>query len=112
MLVWLVDAGGVNIVIAFFLVSLSFLVLRRREPDMPRPFRVAAGPVVGWAAVVLSLGLAVLYLPGMPAALIWPAEWLIVGLWWLIGLWFVLRLPRIPAGPQAEEQLIAATVER
>jgi basic amino acid/polyamine antiporter, APA family len=112
MLVWLVDAGGINIVIAFFLVSLSFLVLRRREPDMPRPFRVAAGPVVGWAAAGLSLGLAVLYLPGMPAALIWPAEWLIVGLWWLIGLWFVLRLPRIPAGPQAEEQLIAATVER
>jgi basic amino acid/polyamine antiporter, APA family len=47
----------------------------------------------------------------MPAALIWPAEWLIVGLWWLIGLWFVLRLPRIPAGPHAEEQLVAATVK-
>jgi basic amino acid/polyamine antiporter, APA family len=112
MLVWLVDAGGINIVIAFFLVSLSFLVLRRREPDMPRPFRVAAGPVVGWAATGLSLGLAVLYLPGMPAALIWPAEWIIVGLWWLVGLWFVLRLPRIPAGPDAEERLVAATVKR
>jgi len=112
MLVWLVDAGGMNIVIAFFLVSLSFLVLRRREPDMPRPFRVPAGPVIGWAAAVLSLGLAVLYLPGMPAALVWPAEWLIVGLWWLVGLWFVLRLPRIGAGPDAEEQLIAATESR
>src|SRR5690606_7456940 len=62
MLGWLVDAGGVNIVIAFLLVSISFLVLRRREPDMPRPFRVPAGPVIGWAAAVLSLGLAVLYL--------------------------------------------------
>lgn len=112
MLVWLVDAGGINIVVAFFLVSLSFLVLRRREPDMPRPFRVAAGPVVGWAAAGLSLVLAVLYLPGMPAALIWPAEWLIVGLWWLVGLWFVLRLPRIGAGPDAEEQLMAATERR
>jgi amino acid transporter len=112
MLVWLVDAGGINIVIAFFLVSLSFLVLRRREPDMPRPFRVPAGPVVGWAAAVLSLGLAVLYLPGMPAALVWPAEWLIVGVWWLVGLWFVLRLPRIAAGPDAEERLMAATKER
>jgi amino acid transporter len=109
MLVWLVDAGGVNIVIAFLLVSVSFLVLRRREPDMPRPFRVPAGPVVGWAAAVLSLGLAVLYLPGMPAALVWPAEWLIVGIWWLVGLWFVLRLPRVGAGPEAEERLIEAT---
>jgi amino acid transporter len=112
MLVWLVDAGGINIVIAFFLVSLSFLVLRRREPDMPRPFRVPAGQLVGWAAAGLSLALAVLYLPGMPAALIWPAEWLIVGLWWIVGLWFVLRLPRIAPGPDAEEQLIAATVKR
>ncbi len=112
MLVWLVDAGGINIVIAFLLVSLSFLVLRRREPDMPRPFRVSAGPVVGWAAVVLSFGLAVLYLPGMPAALAWPAEWLIVGVWWLAGLWFVLRLPRVAAGPDAEEKLMAATARR
>jgi amino acid transporter len=112
MLVWLVDAGGINIVIAFFLVSVSFLVLRRREPGMARPFRVSAGPVVGWAAAGLSLGLAVLYLPGMPAALIWPAEWLIVGLWWLVGLFFVLRLPRISPGPDAEERLIAATQSR
>jgi amino acid transporter len=112
MLVWLVDAGGINIVIAFFLVSLSFLVLRRREPDMPRPFRVPAGPVVGWAAAGLSLVLAVLYLPGMPAALAWPAEWLIVGLWWLVGLGFVLRLPRVTPGPDAEERLVAATQGR
>jgi hypothetical protein len=37
---------------------------------------------------------------------------LIVGLWWLVGLWFVLRLPRIAPGPDAEEQLIAATESR
>jgi len=109
MLVWLVDAGGINIVVAFFLVALSFLALRRREPDMPRPFRTPAGPVVGWAAAALSLGLAVLYLPGMPAALIWPAEWLIVGLWWLVGAWFVLRLPKVPPGPDAEHRLLEAT---
>jgi APA family basic amino acid/polyamine antiporter len=109
MLVWLVDAGGINIVVAFFLVALSFLALRRREPDMPRPFRVAAGPVIGWAAAVLSLGLAVLYLPGMPAALVWPAEWLIVGLWWIVGIWFVLRLPKVGPGADAEDRLIEAS---
>jgi basic amino acid/polyamine antiporter, APA family len=109
MLVWLVDAGGINIVVAFFFVALSFLVLRKREPNMPRPFRVPGGAVVGSAAAVLSLGLAVLYLPGMPAALVWPSEWLIVGLWWVVGLYFVLRLPRVPPGPDAEERLVAAT---
>lgn len=109
MLVWLVDAGGLNIVVAFFVVALSFLALRRREPDMPRPFRVSAGPVVGWAAAGLSLGLAVLYLPGMPAALIWPYEWLIVAAWWLTGLVFLLRVPSVGPGPDAEDRLLAAT---
>jgi basic amino acid/polyamine antiporter, APA family len=108
MLVWLVDAGGINIVVAFFLVSLSFLALRRREPELARPFRVSGGRAVGIAAALLSLVLAVLYLPGMPAALIWPAEWLIVGIWWLVGLYFVLRLPKVAPGPDAEHRLTTA----
>ncbi|HWM72123.1 MAG TPA: APC family permease [Nocardioides sp.] len=112
MLVWLVDAGGISIVIAFFLVAATFLVLRRREPDMERPFRVPSGNVVGTLAAVLSLGLAVLFLPGMPAALIWPYEWVILGLWWLVGMVLVVRLPKIGPGRDAEEKLIAATRRR
>jgi APA family basic amino acid/polyamine antiporter len=109
MLVWLVDAGGISIVVAFFLVAVTFLVLRRREPDMERPFRVSSGNVVGGLAAVLSLGLAVLFLPGMPAALIWPYEWIILGAWWLVGIVLVVRLPKIGPGRDAEEKLIAAT---
>lgn len=112
MLVWLVDAGGVNIVIAYVVVVLSFLVLRRREPGMERPFRTPGGPVVGVAALVLSLGLGVLYLPGMPAALIWPSEWLIVGAWWLVGAVFLWRLPRVTPGEDAEQRLIEAVAAR
>jgi amino acid transporter len=112
MLVWLVDAGGINIVVAYLVVGLSFLVLRRREPHMERPFRTPAGPVVGGAAVVLSIGLAVLYLPGMPAALIWPYEWAIVGLWWVAGAVFVWRLPGVGPGADAEQRLIDAVAAR
>jgi basic amino acid/polyamine antiporter, APA family len=109
MLVWLVDAGGVSIVIAFFLVAVTFLALRRREPAMERPFRVSKGGVVGALAAVFSLGLAALFLPGMPAALIWPYEWVILGAWWLAGILLLLRLPKIGPGRNAEEELIAAT---
>jgi APA family basic amino acid/polyamine antiporter len=109
MLVWLVDAGGVSIVIAFFLVAVTFLSLRRREPDMERPFRVSSGGVVGALAAVFSLGLAALFLPGMPAALIWPYEWVILGAWWLVGILLLMRLPKIGPGRNAEEELIAAT---
>ncbi len=89
-LVWLVDAGGLGIVVAYATVAWSFLVLRRREPEMPRPYLVPAGPVVGWLALVLSIGLALLYLPGSPAALLWPQEWAIVLAWAVLGVLLLL----------------------
>ncbi len=92
MLIWLVDAGSMSIVIAYLMVAISFLVLRRREPEMSRPFRVGAGMVVGSIAVLLSLFFFVQYLPGMPAGLIWPPEWAIVILWWIAGLIFIFRM--------------------
>ncbi|GHB14267.1 APC family permease [Salinicola rhizosphaerae] len=84
-LVWLVDAGGLGIVIAYLFVALSFLILRLREPEMPRPYRIGAGKLVGALAVLLSLGMACLYLPGSPSALT-PVEWGIFGVWMIVGL--------------------------
>lgn len=72
------DAGGFGIVIAYAMVALSFIVLRRREPEMARPYRVRFGSFVGFTALVLSPGMMVLYLPGSPSALVWPREWAIL----------------------------------
>jgi len=85
-LVWVVDAGGLGIVIAYGMVAWSFLVLRRREPELPRPYRVPAGRLVGTLALLLSISLGLLYLPGSPAALLWPQEWGIVIGWSGLGL--------------------------
>jgi amino acid transporter len=87
-MVWLVDAGGLGIVTAYAMVALSFLVLRSREPEMARPYRVKNGKLVGYLAFALSIALASLYLPWSPAALIWPNEWLIVFGWCALGLLF------------------------
>lgn len=92
-LVWLVNAGGLGIVIAYATVATSFLLLRRREPGLPRPYRVPAGEWVAGSALILALGLVLLYLPGSPAALQWPTEWSIVAGWSLLGavLWITGR---------------------
>jgi APA family basic amino acid/polyamine antiporter len=87
MLVWLVDAGGLGMVIAWFFVAVSFLVLRKKEPTMHRPFKVAAGNLIGWLAVLLSFGIIALYMPGSPAALV-RNEWIIVLLWAVLGIVF------------------------
>ncbi|WP_019673501.1 APC family permease [Psychrobacter lutiphocae] len=85
MLVWIVDAGGFGIVVAYTCVAISFLVLRYREPDMVRPFKVPAGKAVGAVTIILSLGLLVLYMPGMASALS-TIEWLIFFAWIILGL--------------------------
>ena len=87
-LIWLIDAGGLAVIIAYGMVAVSFLVLRRREPDMPRPFRAAKGTVIGVVALVLSILLLLVYLPGSPAALAWPYEWLICLGWVALGAGF------------------------
>lgn len=84
-MVWLVDAGGLGIVVAYAFVALSFLVLRVREPDLERPYAVRYWRFTGVTALVLSVAIAALYLPFSPAALVWPYEWAIVGAWALLG---------------------------
>lgn len=96
-LVWLVDAGGLGIVVAYAFVAWSFLALRSNEPDMDRPYKVRNGVLVGRVALVLSIGISLLYLPFSPAALIWPHEWLIVLGWVVLGV--LLRRRSRPKDP-------------
>lgn len=84
-LVWFVDAGSLAIVIAYLFVALSFVVLRLREPDMPRPFKVRCGMLVGVVSVLLSLAMAAMYMPFSPSALV-PVEWALFVAWMAIGL--------------------------
>jgi len=98
-LVWFVDAGSFSLMIAYLLVAVSFIVLRKKEPEMPRPFTAKGGLFLGGFGIMASLGMAALYLPGMPAALVWPQEWLMVVAWFAAGALsyrFVYLSDRVP----------------
>ncbi len=87
----LVNAGSFCIALAFFGVSLSLLRLRRDYPDFSRPFRLKAARLVAGIAAIGSLSmLAAMLVPGSPAALSWPREFIVLavmsgagGLLWL-----------------------------
>ncbi|WP_423750753.1 APC family permease [Salinirarus marinus] len=85
MLVWIVNAGGLGIVVAWVLVVVSFFVLRYREPEMDRPLELPFGYGVGAVALGLTLFFVTLYLPGSASALSWPFEWGIVLVWVVLG---------------------------
>lgn len=89
MLGWLVNAGGLTIVLAYFTVAISFLLLRKSEPAMIRPFKAGKSSIIGWVAAVLTVCFIILYLPGMPAGL-GKQEWMIFAGWWLLGIYFII----------------------
>ncbi|MBA4602251.1 APC family permease [Thermoactinomyces mirandus] len=91
-LLWLTNAGSFSIVMTYILVSVSFVVLRKKEPGMIRPFRAGKSSWIGYGALLSSLCLGILYLPGMPSSLRWPYEWIMLLLWWLAGLYYFVRL--------------------
>jgi len=73
----MVDLTNIGTLFAFVLVALGVIVLRRREPDRPRPFRTP------WVPLVPVLGiLSCVYLMfGLP----W-VTWLRFALWLVVGL--------------------------
>ena len=68
---------SIGTLMAFVIVSIGVLVLRRTQPDLPRPFRTPWMPFVPIASAVVSFAL-MLSLPG--------ATWERLALWMAIGL--------------------------
>jgi basic amino acid/polyamine antiporter, APA family len=71
------DLTNIGTLFAFILVSLGVLVLRYKEPERPRPFKV---PFV-WPVSVLSAAGCLFIMKGLP-----DAAWRRFGWWLMIGL--------------------------
>jgi amino acid transporter len=87
---WFVNAGGIGIVLGYLIVTISFMKLRKAEPELARPFKIKNWKLIGVIAILLSIFFILLYMPFSPSALAWPMEWLIVFGWYLLGLVFFL----------------------
>jgi APA family basic amino acid/polyamine antiporter len=72
-----VDLTNIGTLFAFILVSVGVIVLRRTDPDRPRPFRVPWVPFTPMISVVSCFYL-MYKLPGI--------TWIRFGIWLLVGL--------------------------
>lgn len=88
MLVWISDAGNFGCCFAYCMVALSFMILRKKEPDMPRPYKVPCHKFFGTMAVIMSGFMVAMYcIPGSGGDLI-IQEWLMVLGWSALGVVF------------------------
>ena len=88
MLVWIVDAGNFGCCLAYCMVAISFIILRKKEPDMARPYKVKHYKIVGVIAVLMSgLMVAMYVIPNSGCTLVWQ-EVCMAGGWCLLGLVF------------------------
>jgi APA family basic amino acid/polyamine antiporter len=71
------DLTNIGTLFAFMLVSIGVLVLRYKEPERPRPFRV---PLV-WPVSLLSAAGCIFIMYGLPGT-----AWMRFGWWLVIGL--------------------------
>lgn len=74
---WVLELTNIGTLFAFALVAVGIIILRRREPDRPRPFRTPWVPVLPLISVAFCFYL----IANLP-----PLTWLRFVLWMAIGV--------------------------
>lgn len=88
MLIWVANVASFACCIAYFIVSLSFIVLRVNDKHMERPYRVSKARYIGAISVFLTGSMVALFLiPGTGATLV-PEEFAFAAMWAVLGLIF------------------------
>lgn len=92
----LAAAISLGTLVAFAVVNVAVLMLRRTQPDLERPFRVPLGPVIPVLAIIINIVLII----GMPGS-----TWVAFLIWLVAGLliYFLYSRHRSVAGSASAE---------
>lgn len=90
MLIWISDTASFACCVAYCIVAMSFLVIRRKDPELNRPYKVKNYKLVGLIATIMAGIMAILYLiPGSGCT--FTNEELIIAIAWIVlGIGFAI----------------------
>lgn len=74
---------GVTAGLVYFMVAVSFLILRRKQPNWERPFKAKAGNFIGAVSVLFTVY--IIYTCGVAMSL---SSWMVLLLYFALGLGF------------------------
>jgi amino acid transporter len=83
---WFLNSAAVGTIINYLMVSISFIIIRKREPFLARPFEVKRWKLVGAGAIASSLFFLYLFTPFSGNPLVWTKEWILIIVWILLGI--------------------------
>ncbi|MDR1573876.1 MAG: APC family permease [Clostridiales Family XIII bacterium] len=93
-LIWLVDVAAFGTVLTYLLISLSYLMIRKNEPDLRRHYKIKRGRATGAAVVAGSAFFLLCCTPFSPIARGRFEEWRIILAWALLGVLLAVLRPR------------------
>jgi len=81
----IINVTSLALVCGWFIACLSAVRLRKIHPEMKRPYKVKSRIVLYFGLMISGALILLLVLPGSPAQLKWPGEYLILAGWLLLG---------------------------
>ena len=84
-LLWLVNVSSFEAVVSYLLIAISFILLRKKEPELDRPYVFKFGVPLAYLVIVCLVMLLFMYSPVGMGTLKWPYEWLMIFLWLVLG---------------------------
>lgn len=90
MLVWIADVASFACCIAYCMVAIAFIVLRKKEPELSRPYKVKHYWTVGLIATIMSGIMAILYVIPGSGCTFTSQEFVIAVAWIVLGAFFAI----------------------
>ena len=81
----IVNVASLAFISGWFITCLSTIRLRKKAPDMERPYKVKYKIILYAGAVLAGIIIILMVFPGSSAQLNWPLEYIILGVWILMG---------------------------
>lgn len=86
---WFVDASSLGAVVAYLCVVISFIQIRRKEPDLARPWKIRHWKLMALLGIFACAVFISLYMPFGSSSL-GMHEWIMVLVWVILGIIFAV----------------------
>ena len=90
MLNWIADCASLACCIAYCIVSISYLIIRKKYSDIKRPFSIKRWKSVGGISVLMSAYMIIMYLFPNSGCSLCKEEIIIISVWSIIGIIFYI----------------------